>query len=128
MSDDVETPREYDREYLAGEEGPIRRRVGYDTDRGAVTRFVVQLEYHRAGEWRPVVRYDHDGTGASEFAHDVSEEGLHIDIYREGEKVATEYVAPPQPAARALTRAEDHLTQNLEWFVERYEEWHGIDQ
>ena len=41
------------------------------------------------GEWQSVVRYDHDGTDESEFAHDVTEERLHIDIYRGGEKEAT---------------------------------------
>jgi hypothetical protein len=45
------------------------------------------------GEWQSVVRYDHDGTDESEFAHNVTEEGLHIDIYRGGEKEAMEYVA-----------------------------------
>lgn len=66
------------------------------------------------------------GTGESEFGHDVTEAGLHIDIYRDGEKEATEYISPPQPAAIALDRAEDHLSKNLERFSSRYEQWHGI--
>jgi hypothetical protein len=71
-----------------------------------------------------VVRYDHDPE--SEQGHDVETDGLHIDVYRDGEKYRTEYVAPPMPAGVALDRAEDHLMQNLEAFVERHEEWHGI--
>jgi hypothetical protein len=51
-----------------------------------------------------------------QFGHDVSEEGIHIDIYRGGEKYRTEYVAPPMPAKRALDRAEDHLANNLVGF------------
>jgi hypothetical protein len=119
-------PREYDREFTTPLEYRVRRRLGFDTDRGDVVRFVVQLEYHHHGEWHSVVRYDHDGTDESEFAHDVTEEGLHIDIYRDGEKEATEYVAPPLRADLALDRAEDHLLANLERYITRYERWHGI--
>jgi hypothetical protein len=119
-------PREYDREFTTPLEYRVRRRLGFDTDRGDVVRFVVQLEYHHHGEWQSVVRYDRDGTDESEFAHDVTEEGLHIDIYRDGEKEATEYVAPPLRADLALDRAEDHLLANLERYITRYERWHGI--
>lgn len=55
---------------------------------------MVPLESHHGGEWQPVVRYDHDGTGESEHAHDVTKDGLYIEIYRDGEKHASEYVAP----------------------------------
>lgn len=87
-------------------------------------RFVVQLEYRRNDSWTPVVRYDHNP--ASEHGHDVTEEGLHIDVYRDGEKYRTEYVAPPMPAGVAVDFAEDHLTENTQRFVRRFEEWHGI--
>jgi hypothetical protein len=119
-------PRDYDREFTASVDHRVRRRLGFETDRGDVTRFVVQLEYYHDSEWHPVVRYDHDGTGESEFGHDVTDEGLHIDIYRDGAKTATEYVSPPKPAAVALDLAEDHLAANLERFINRYERWHGI--
>ena len=69
VSDD-ETPREYDREYTAFAPGPVRKRTGRDIERDEVARFVVQLEYHHDGDWHPVVRYDHDGTGESDHAHD----------------------------------------------------------
>lgn len=117
---------DYDREFTTAVDRQARRRVGFDTTRGEVTRFVVQLEYRHGEEWRPVVRYDHDTEG--ETSHDVTEEGLHIDIYRENGKEATEYIAPPQSAAVALDLAEDHLSQNLERFIERYERWHGIER
>jgi hypothetical protein len=117
-------PREYDREYTDRLSNVTRLRLGYSHDHGEVTRFVVQLEYRVDEAWEVVVRYDHDP--ASEFGHDVSEEGLHIDIYRDGEQHRTEYVAPPMPAGVALDRAEDHLSNNLEAFIERFEQWHGI--
>lgn len=119
-------PREYDREYRRALSGPVQVRVGLDRERGTVTRFVVQLEYHRAGEWEPVVRYDHDGRGKSERSHDVTEEGLHIDIYRDGEKHATEYIVPTHSGAEGLNRVEDHLAENLQRFINRYEQWHGL--
>ena len=117
-------PREYDREYTKALSHQARVRMGYSTERGDVSRFVVQLEYCVDGAWGEVVRYDHDP--ASEFGHDVTEEGLHIDVYRDGEQYRTEYVAPPMPAGLALDRAEDHLSNNLEGFTSRFEQWHGI--
>lgn len=119
-------PREYDREFTTPVEYHARRRLGFDTERGDIVRFVVQLEYRHDDGWRPVVRYDHDDTGESGFAHDVIEDGLHIDIYRNGGKEATEYIAPPLRADIALDRAEDHLSANLERYITRYERWHGI--
>jgi hypothetical protein len=125
MSD--EGPRDYDRDFLRPLPGPLQVRVGFDRDRDEVTRFVVQLEYSHGGEWHPVVRYDHDGTGEAEHAHDVVEEGLHIDIYRDDEKHATEYIGRVRSGAEAMNRAEDHLAENLQRFIERYEQWHGIE-
>lgn len=119
-----DTPREYDREYTTTVSATVRRRLGYSHDRGTVTRFVVQLEYRHEDEWHEVARYDH--APESEQGHDVETEGLYIDVYRDGKKHWTEYIAPPMPAGVALDRAEDHLTQNTVAFIERYERWHGI--
>lgn len=123
----ADTPRDYDREFRRPLPGPIQARVAYDHNRGEIERFLVQLEYHHGGEWREVVRYDHDAVGSDEAAHDVTEEGLHVDIYRDGETEATEYISPPLEASVAMDRAEDHLSKNLQRFVKRYERWHGIN-
>lgn len=124
-----EAPRDYDHDRLVAESGPLRRRLAFDIEQGEVSRFLVQLEYaDEDGEWTPVVRYDHDAVGSDEAVHDVTEEGLHIDIYRGDEKIVTEFVAPPQPANRALTFAEEHLSRNLQRFVKRFEEWESEDQ
>lgn len=119
-------PRDYDREYFRTLSGPLRVRIGFDSRKNDVERFVVQVEYHHNGQWYTVVRYDHDGTGESQHAHDVTEDGLHIDIYREGSKHASEYIAPAESGAEAMNRVEDHLSKNLQRFIERYERWHGI--
>jgi hypothetical protein len=123
----ADEPREYDREYTASVGAPaVRRRLGIDVDRGEVSRFVVQLEYLLGDTWETVVRYDHDGEGSDEAAHDVTEEGLHIDVYRDGEKVYSHEQTPPLPANDALEAAEEHLSEHLKGYIRRFEQWHGI--
>ena len=61
--------------------------------------------------------------GAGEATHDVTEEGLHIDVYRDGEKTATHVLTPPLPVAAPLDAAEDHLAEHLEGYVARFETW-----
>lgn len=48
-----------------------------------------------------------------------------MNIYHDGKQHRTEYVAPPMPTAVVLGRAEDHLSYNLEAFIERFDQWHG---
>lgn len=119
-----DTPRDYDREFTKDRSQKARVRMGYSTDQGEVTRFVLQLEYRRGDEWAEVVRFDHDP--ASEVAHDVTEEGVHIDIYRDGQKYRTEEIFPPMPASEALTFAEEHLSNHAERYIKRFETWHEI--
>lgn len=130
MTDDV--PREDDLEYTTSEGGPVQRQVGVDTDRGQVTRFGVQLEYlvdvDAEEEFATVVRYDHDAEGGAAPTHDVAEDGLHIDIYRDGEKIASHELPPPLPANEALEVAEEHLDANVAGSIRRFEKWHEIDQ
>ena len=126
MPDD---PRDYDKEFTTRVDRRARRRLGIDIEQGQVTRFVIQLEYHldpTADEWATVVRYDHDSLGSDEATHDVTEEGLHIDIYRDGEKTDSHELTPPLPANEAVDAAEDHLAEHLEGYLRRFEQWHGI--
>ncbi len=71
----VADPREYDKDIEVVVDGRSRRRFGIDTDRGTVTRFVVQFEYRTDSaedEWATVVRYHHDSEGSDEATHDVT--------------------------------------------------------
>lgn len=120
----TEEPRDYDREFTTPLEYRVRRRIGYSHDHGEVTRFVVQLEYRLEGDWREIVRFDHDPE--SDHGHDVAVEGVHIDVYRDRKKLRSEEVFPPMPASDALTFAEEHLTQHAERYIKRFEVWHGI--
>lgn len=90
----VHSPRvsmsELDPSWIRWPYARIRRELV--TEQGEVRRFVAQLEYDVAAtptgqstpDWRTVARFDHDISG--EQSHDVREEGLHMDIYRNGEK------------------------------------------
>lgn len=102
----------------------VQLRTAFSTDRGLVTRFLVQLEYWLGGEWYEIVRYDHDLERQS--GHDVTEEGLHRDVFRDGKKFRTESVSDPVPANEAFDYAEDDLRENAERFVRRFERWHGV--
>jgi hypothetical protein len=73
-----------------------------------------------------VVRYDHHREAAG--GHDVRVEGLHRDVYRDGEKHRVEDVSPPVPAAEAFEYAEDDLRENVQRFIERFESWHDISK
>lgn len=119
-------PAGYDREWTSRLGIYSRLRVGYTHERGRVTRFVVQIEYDWGTHWCEVVRIDHDETGV--LGHDVSTEGVHLDVYRDGVKWRTEDLLPPTAAGRAFTFAEAHMTQHAQRYVERFDTWHGIDQ
>jgi len=102
----------------------VQLRTAFSAEKGEVTRFVIQLEYWLDGDWHEVVRYDHDRDAPS--GHDVTEEGLHRDVYRDGEKHRTEEVSPAIPANEAFDYAEEDLREHVEPFVKRFERWHGV--
>ena len=102
----------------------VQLRTTFSTDRGEVTRFVIQLEYWLDGEWNAIVRYDHDQDAPG--GHNVTEEGLHRDVYRDGEKLRSESVSHPIPANEGFNVAEEDLRANVEQFVRRFEKWHGV--
>jgi hypothetical protein len=102
----------------------VQLRSALSTEKGEVTRFVVQLEYWLDGDWREVVRYDHDRDAPG--GHDVTIEGLHRDVFRDGEKFRVEAVTGPIPPNEGLNHAEDDLRANVERFIRRFEQWHGI--
>lgn len=102
----------------------VQLRTAFSTERGRVTRFMIQLEYWLNGDWREVARYDHDE--AAPGGHDVTEDGVHRDVYRYGEKHRTEDVSPPIPANEAFDYAEEDLRENVERFIKRFEKWHGV--
>ena len=87
-------------------------RVMFETERGQIIRFVVQLEcqFVEEDEWLPVVRYD---TAHGYFHRDV----LHP--HRKEEKTRM----PVQDYNEALTLAMDDLVEKRFEYRRRYEEW-----
>jgi hypothetical protein len=102
----------------------VQLRTAFSTERGEVTRFMIQLEYWLDGDWREVVRYDHDRDAPG--GHDVTEDGVHRDVYRNGEKYRTTEVSPAIVANKAFDHAEEDLRENVERFIKRFERWHGV--
>ena len=86
---------------------------------------MVQLEYWHSGDWKPVVRYDHDRD--AEDGHDIAAEGLHMDIYRNGEKVNVKDITGPIPPADGFDYAEDDLRENIQQYIKRFEQWRDIN-
>jgi hypothetical protein len=102
---------------------------GVTTDGGDVTAFVVQLRCWVGIGTELVAQFDHtpeEGSG-----HDVEREGIHMDVFRDGEKVDTSEVAEAGfdshpgrlPAAAALNYALRYIEEQNERLIERYTTW-----
>lgn len=102
----------------------VQLRTAFTAERGDLVRFMSQLEYWLDGDWQEVVRYDHNRE--AEGGHDVTEEGLHRDVYHDGEKVDTVQVTGPIPAKEGFDHAEDDLRENAQRYIRRFEQWHGV--
>lgn len=104
---------------------PVQLRIAFSKDRGTITRFMAQLEYWLGGKWHEIIRYDHDRDAPG--GHDITEDGLHRDVYRDGEKIESVQVTGPIPANEGFNYAEDDLRENAERYIKRFEQWHGIN-
>lgn len=104
----------------------LRLRVEIDKHDGVPVRFVVQLEYFLDGVWMEVARFDHD----RKDGHDITEEGLHMDLYRDGEKYDVVWDFPDVPSTIPLSDAPQYyimyIKKNLDEFVQRFEKWHNV--
>jgi hypothetical protein len=103
-----------------------RLRVEIETQDGTPTRFVIQLEARIDGGWRQVARFDHDAENP--MGHDITEEGLHMDIYREGERVRVKDDFPPVDLIRAPRYCIAYIREHAETLLRRFEQWHDHDQ
>ena len=103
-----------------------RLRVKIETRDGTPTRFVIQLETGIDGDWRQVARFDHDE--ANPMGHGITEEGLHMDIYQEGERVRVKDDFPPVGLIRAPRYCIAYLKAHAETLLRRFERWHDLNQ
>ena len=90
------------------------------------TRFVVQLERGIGDEWRQVIRFDHDPENP--MGHDIAEDGVHMDVYRDGEKVRVKDDFPPVPLNHAPRYCITYTRENAARFLDRFEQWHDLNQ
>lgn len=110
-----------------------RIRRDYDTERGQVVRFVVQLEYglgdqvywpRNCDDWRAVARFDHNPRAPD--GHDIRDEGLHLDIYKGEDEYEKSTDFPFVPVNRAPRWCEEYFKENLDFLLERFEKFNGI--
>ena len=85
-----------------------RYRHFHETMKGKVTWYVVQLEVHDEGRWKPVRRYDcsHDRSHIDEFNRRGERRRLWLDIAYD----------------QALTQGQQDLQENWERYRERFRE------
>ena len=86
-----------------------------------LTRFRVQLEHHVVDEWQQIVDSDHNP--ASDVGHDATEEGVHLDVYRGGDRIDRTQLFGSTTPENALTIADDHIKENYERYVRDYRQW-----
>ena len=90
----------------------------FETEGKQVTEFVVQLECWVDGDWKEVARFDHDPE-----VHDIRKEGLHMDVYRAGEKHHVERDFPQLNPKAGLNFSISYLQARNEQLIERYKSW-----
>ena len=91
-----------------------------------MTRFVHQLEYNVAAtpagthepDWQPVTRFDHNTDDTQK--HDIRDEGLHLDIYKDGEKYQVKTGFPTVELSSALDYCKRWLRTNAADLLERF--------
>lgn len=118
-----------DRQYVkeVGFRGQIRVELG--KTKGDVDWFIVQLEYNHGpfpnqeDDWEQVARFDHQPQMS--WGHDIREEGLHLDLYENGQKVEREMYYAEFPVNKAPQWCEAHLEEYADHYLAQYEIWHG---
>ncbi|NUC74960.1 hypothetical protein HTZ84_22100 [Haloterrigena sp. SYSU A558-1] len=125
MSDELWTVWE---DWEAGyPEPPSRIQMRIKTSDGLLTEFCVQLEYNmtstvpeRSPFWMQVARFDHNV--ALYRGHDVRHEGLHMDIYGNGEKVDVLHDFPEVPLEEAPKWCRGFLEAKREQLLQNFEQ------
>ena len=105
-----------------------------DIERGEITAFVVELDYGlddefywpgECDDWRPVARFDHNPTAPN--GHDIRDEGLHLDVYKGGGEYDSTGDFPFVAVEKAPRWCEEYFKDNLDFLLERYEEFNDLD-
>lgn len=120
-------PSGFDSHYvLATSRADCRIGVGFDTERGTVQRFLVQLELRRFGgdgDWTQIARVDHNPTSFT--GHVLRSEGVHVDIVRPGGDEARIHPTDRRPSGRGdlggvIDVAVEYFRRHPSYFVRVY--------
>lgn len=99
--------------------------VGFDTNRGTITRFLVDLQYTvtvLSRNFTLIARIDHNPTNPA--SHDILSEGLHVDVeskYARARKYWPQHAPLPSDLAVVIDASVDYLDENSDFFVDFYE-------
>jgi len=122
----TDEPQGYDREFTTIINRRAQIRAGLSTHKGDVERFFVQLEYWLDGDWFEVVRFDHSPD--TELGHDITEDGLHMDIYRAEEKHRVKDDFPPVGLNHAPRYCTTYIREHANQLIRRFEQWHNVNE
>lgn len=119
------SPSGYDRHYtVRTPRGDCTLGVGFDTTRGDVTRFLVQLQYGNTrvrSDSVAIARIDHNQADAT--GHDLYAEGLHVDLTKpDGTeiKVRPPHSQLPPNGGNLIRTCIDYFRANVDYFVHVY--------
>lgn len=114
---------EYGTTYGVQADDNCRIVVRFDKVRGALDRFVVQLQLQKAPEtWTTIAQIDHaprDNNG-----HDLFVEGVHVDIYRQNGrqlKLHPDHAGLPRKPGEVLRVCTDYLKNHVGWYRKVHE-------
>lgn len=99
--------------------------VGFDTSRGDITRFLVDLQYTASflrRQYTQIARIDHNPSNPS--GHDIRSEGLHVDaVSKHGRSKKYWPVTSPVPPnlADVVDASAAYLDESADFFVDFYE-------
>lgn len=96
------------------------------TDGDNSVRYFDWVEYLHARVRVEVVRFDHDPTNP--MGHDITEEGLHMDVYRDAEKVRVKDDFPSVPLTYAPRYCIAYIQHHADRLLHRFEQWHDLNQ
>lgn len=120
------SPSGYDKHYtVETPRGDSQVGIGLDTTRGAVDRFLVQLQYDislRPRRSVAISRIDHNPTSIA--GHDLYAEGLHVDVTlpdgSEGQ-VWPPHSPLPEEKGSLIRACIEYYCSNVDYFVQVYE-------
>ncbi|MFH1618389.1 MAG: hypothetical protein ABIG11_00635 [bacterium] len=91
-----------------GSNDDIRLRFEFNLRQGKVKQFLVQLELHVRGKWKPVVRYDN--------AHDFP----HRDVLDTKGRLVEKTLLKLGTLDEIIEYAEQDLADRVDWYIERF--------